>query len=99
MEKEQVEQPVQFDEFMTHAAAIFDEVAAGKEVVVKRDGQLVRLSPARRRAKRRARHFSMNDPLWDIVGIGHSSGPTDVSSNKHNYLADAAAELHERDHS
>lgn len=98
MEKEQVEQPVQFDEFLTHAAAIFDEVAAGKQVVVKRDGQLVRLSPARRRAKRRPRHFSMDDPLWDIVGIGHSHGPTDVSTNKHKYLADAAADLHEPDH-
>jgi antitoxin (DNA-binding transcriptional repressor) of toxin-antitoxin stability system len=99
LDKEQVEQPVQFDEFMTHAAAIFDEVAAGRQVVVQRDGQLVRLSPARKRAKRRPRHFSMDDPLWDIVGVGRSSGPTDVSSNKHKYLADAVADLHERGHS
>lgn len=97
IDREPVEQPVQFDEFISHAVAIFDEVAAGKQVVVQRDGQLVRLSSARKRAKRRPRHFSMDDPLWDIVGIGRSSGPTDVSSNKHAYLADAAADLHESD--
>ena len=30
-----------------------------------------------------------NDPLWGIVGIGAAAGPTDVSSNKHKYLAEA----------
>lgn len=94
---EPAEQPVPFEQFIAAAAAIFDEVAAGKQVVVQRDGQLVRLSPARKRAKRRPRHFSMDDPLWDIVGIGRSTGPTDVASNKHTYLADAAANLHEPD--
>ncbi len=29
------------------------------------------------------------DPLWNIVGIGASSGPTEVSANKHAYLAEA----------
>ncbi len=54
---------IPFDQFIVDAGAIFDEVAAGKPVVIQRDGQLVRLAPARKRAKRRARHFSMDDPL------------------------------------
>ncbi len=39
--------------------------------------------------------FAMDDPLWDIVGVGESEGATDVSSNKHKYVADAYADLHE----
>ncbi len=31
----------------------------------------------------------MDDPFWKIVGIGASTGATDVSTNKHQYLADA----------
>ena len=92
IDREPAEQPVQFDEFITNAAAIFDEVAAGKQVVVQRDGQLVRLSPARKRAKRRPRHISMDDPLWDIVGASSSGEPNNaVSRNIHKYIADAIA--------
>jgi excisionase family DNA binding protein len=35
------------------------------------------------------RPTSAEDPLWSIIGIGESCGPTDVASNKHKYLADA----------
>jgi excisionase family DNA binding protein len=39
---------------------------------------------------------SEDDPLWDIVGmIDSPDGPTDVSRNKHKYLAEAYADLHE----
>jgi excisionase family DNA binding protein len=39
---------------------------------------------------------SEDDPLWDIVGmIDDPDGPTDVSSNKHKYLAEAYADTHE----
>jgi excisionase family DNA binding protein len=33
--------------------------------------------------------LTWEDPLWNIVGIASGDGPTDVSSNKHKYLADA----------
>jgi hypothetical protein len=41
--------------------------------------------------------ITADDPLWGIVGMADSGpdGPTDVSSNKHKYLADAYADLHE----
>jgi hypothetical protein len=38
--------------------------------------------------------FTMQDPLWNIVGIGQSDGPGDVSSSKLKYLAEASADNH-----
>ncbi len=32
---------------------------------------------------------SKDDSLWNIVAIGKSDGPTDISQNKHKYLAEA----------
>ncbi len=42
----------------------------------------------------RGKPFTMDDPLWNLVGAG-ASGLGDVSQNKHKYLADAYADLHE----
>ena len=48
------------------------------------------LSPIKPVAKRgvRGKPTSADDPLWKLVGIGHS-GKGDISANKHKYLADA----------
>ena len=48
------------------------------------------LMPLTPRAKRslRGRPVSADDPLWKLVGIGHS-GKGDISANKHKYLAEA----------
>ncbi|HEX5501939.1 MAG TPA: helix-turn-helix domain-containing protein [Thermomicrobiales bacterium] len=35
------------------------------------------------------RAFTEDDPLWNIVGAGHSAGPDDVSEHKQRYLAEA----------
>ena len=37
--------------------------------------------------------FTMDDSLWNLAGIADSGpdGPTNVSENKHRYLADAYA--------
>src|SRR5688572_18626973 len=48
----------------------------------------------RRKRIPRGRPFTMDDPLWDLVGIGHSGGPGDASENKHKYLAAAYADTH-----
>ena len=39
-----------------------------------------------------------DDPLWGIIGIFDSGpdGPTDVSSNKYKYLAEAYVDNHDR---
>ncbi|MGI8476480.1 MAG: hypothetical protein ACR2OO_08945 [Thermomicrobiales bacterium] len=39
---------------------------------------------------------SFDDPLWRLVGLGHSDEPTDVASDKDEYLAEAFGDLHER---
>ena len=37
----------------------------------------------------RGKPTTADDPLWKLVGIGHS-GKGDVSENKHTYLAEAS---------
>jgi hypothetical protein len=51
---------------------------------------LAMLTPIKPVAKRSARGkpTSVDDPLWKLVGIGHS-GRGDISENKHKYLAEA----------
>ena len=46
------------------------------------------LTPITSVAKRsvRSKPASANDPLWKLIGIGHS-GKSDMSENKHKYLA------------
>lgn len=59
--------------------------ACGRPRVVRRKKLLGRESTSF------GRPFTFDDPLWNIVGMaGHRPGaPTDVSSNKHKYLAEA----------
>lgn len=45
------------------------------------------------RAQRR-RPITADDPLWRLVGAGASAEPTDIATKKHEYLADASADLH-----
>jgi hypothetical protein len=51
---------------------------------------LAMLTPIKPVAKRsvRGKPTSADDPLWKLVGIGHS-GRGDISENKHKYLAEA----------
>jgi hypothetical protein len=53
------------------------------------------LTPVKPVVKRSARGkpVTKDDPLWNLVGIGHS-GRGDISANKHQYLAEAY--LHHR---
>ena len=45
--------------------------------------------PASKPRRPRGRVLTEDDPLFDLIGIGHSGGPGDVSANKHRYLAEA----------
>jgi len=49
------------------------------------------LTPIKPVSKRsvRGQPTTADDPLWQLVGIGHS-GRGDISANKHQYLADAS---------
>lgn len=48
---------------------------------------LTPIEPVARRSVR-GKPTSADDPLWKLIGIGHS-GKGDISENKHKYLADA----------
>ena len=48
---------------------------------------LTPLKPVTKRSVR-GKPTTADDPLWKLVGIGHS-GRGDVSENKHKYLAEA----------
>lgn len=78
---------------MPDVLRLAQEVSAAGEarVLSREDEPLAVLTPVRRRRRRsRARKTGMlteDDALWNIVGIGRSLGPTDVSANKYKYLA------------
>ncbi|MBI3942277.1 MAG: hypothetical protein HY326_04625 [Chloroflexi bacterium] len=68
----------------------------GEPRVLRRDSEdLAIMTPVKptptkpRKSRSRRNVFTPDDPLWNIVGIGHSEGPGDVSENKHKYLAEA----------
>ena len=52
--------------------------------------EVAMLTPLKPRAKRstRGKPVTADDPLWKLIGIGHS-GKGDISANKHTYLAEA----------
>ncbi len=72
---------------------------SNQPLVLRRESKDVAiLRPVKRSAKPRVLRgcpTSADDALRTLVGIGESEGPGDVSTNKHNYPADASADLHE----
>lgn len=72
---------------------------SGEECVLTRDDEelavLTPLKPAGMRRPRKSGLVGEDDSLWDIVGMGTSKGPGDISENKHRYLAEAYADTHE----
>jgi predicted amidohydrolase YtcJ len=82
--------PVTFDEFLSNAASIFAQIEQeGKGVLVEHDGALFSVEMKRPRTKKRGRGITSQDSILHIIGIGASQGPTDISTNKHQYLAAA----------
>ena len=61
-----------------------------KEVIEKR-GDPKKGRQATRPRVPRGKPIRADDPIWNIVGIGLSEGPGDVSRNKYKYLAEAYA--------
>ena len=72
-------------------------VKVGRSVRVRREAIEAFLRPVAPRSELQGKPFTMDDPLWDIVGIGDSGpdSPTDVARNKHQYLAEAYADAHD----
>lgn len=74
-------------------AALVERVRTTGEslCLVRGDEELAVLQPAKkpRRRSLRGKPTSADDPIWNIVGMGHSGGPGDVSRTKGKYLAEA----------
>jgi hypothetical protein len=88
-------EPMAFDDFLSNAASIFTQIERdGKNVLVERDGALFSVKMKRPKTKKRSRALTAQDSIFHIIGIGASQGPTDTSTNKHCYLADASGDLH-----
>jgi hypothetical protein len=65
--------------------------STNKPAVLQQDSEdVAMLTPLTPVAKRRIRGqpTSADDPLWKLIGIGHS-GKGDISENKHKYLVEA----------
>lgn len=53
------------------------------------DGEaLVTVAPATSRSSRRGKRTSASDPIWQIIGMARSSGPSDISVHVDDYLAE-----------
>jgi excisionase family DNA binding protein len=69
-------------------------VRVGRNVRIDRDALPLALQPVsparpeRTRVRRRVQPFGPEDPIWDLVG-SWEDGPTDLSTDKHRYLAEA----------
>ncbi|HEX6478119.1 MAG TPA: hypothetical protein VF043_04675 [Ktedonobacteraceae bacterium] len=87
-------EPVTFDEFLSNAASIFGQIEQeGKGVLVEHDGALFSVEMKQPRARKGGQGIAPQDSILYSIGIGASQGPTDASTNKHWYLADAAGDL------
>jgi hypothetical protein len=77
---------------MPELLSIAHEVQSTNEPrILQQDSEdVAMLTPITPVAKRRVRGkpTSADDPLWKLIGIGHS-GKGDSSANKHQYLAEA----------
>ena len=63
------------------------ELREGEEIVI----SLEETPQPERSTRTRAKSFPA-DSLLKLAGIGQGDGPTDVSQNKHKYVADAYAQ-------
>ena len=90
-------EPVAFDEFLSNAASIFEQIERdGKDVLVEHDGALFSVKMKQPKTKKRNRAITSQDSILRIIGIGASQEETDISTNKHRYLADASSDLHNK---
>lgn len=71
--------------------------SASKPLLLREDGRDVAevraldKAPKRRPRAAAGKPVTYDDPLWRLIGSARSEGPTDVSANKHKYLAEAYA--------
>lgn len=91
-------EPIQFDEFITNAAAILEGMeVGGKGVLIEWRGKVYTIRPKSRRNRHKHAQFTEEDSIFKLAGAGRSAEPTDIAKHKHDYLAEAAADLHQHE--
>lgn len=78
---------ITYEEFIANAGALFDQLAAeGTSLLVEREGHVFAILPRAERQQRKTGILGPHDSMRDFIGMAETSGPTDVSENKHTYL-------------
>ena len=84
--------PIPLDEFLRHVAKSLERARQATEGVVLEDqGNSYRIIYEGEAGNIPAGH-SAQDPFLALSGAFESAGPTDVSSHKHDYLAESSEE-------
>lgn len=79
---------------------VIDQVATTRQARrLQRNGEDVAIispAPSAKRTRSRGRPLTGDDPLFGLIGIGHSDSAGDISANKHAYLAEGYRKRHHR---
>lgn len=101
IEEEQEREAVPFQEFLATASRLFEHAASDasheQRLRVERDGRIfsVAIRSQKRRMSKRTRQSALPESFFSLQGAGESEEPTDVGKHKHDYLAEAYADLHD----
>ena len=83
-------QHISFDEFVSHTREILREIEKrGESILIENGEHFFALTPKKAENHNRGSHLSRSDGLFEIIGIGESEEPTDISMHKHDYIAQA----------
>lgn len=77
------------DRILVYLRAVTENTAASAELP-----EGIRISDAERTLLENAQPFTLDDPLWSLIGIIDDDGPDDMSANHDKYLAEIYADLH-----
>ena len=83
-------QHISFDEFVSNAREILREVERrGESILIEHGDHFFALTPKQAENQSEGSHLSRSDGLFEIIGLGASEEPTDISRHKHDYIAQA----------
>ncbi len=81
---------IHLDEFVSNIREILKEIEKrGESVLIESGEHFFAVTPKKREKRNRRPHLSLSDGLFEIIGLGESEEPTDISMHKHDYIAQA----------
>jgi len=90
-------QPIDLNDQPDLSAVVAEVETTRHARMLQRNGKdVVEVRPARTaRRSRKGQPTSADDPIWNIVGMARTDGPSDVAENVDRYLAEAYLDTHE----